>query len=66
MEYEEELKDADKAIKTLGGSFGIGTIISSVLGGVFVQMVFNMYSFDVKNLKHENIFETMKRLEKVK
>ncbi len=48
----------------LGGSFGIGTIISSVLGGVFVQIVFNMFSFDVKNLEHENILDTMKRMSK--
>ncbi|MDO5040580.1 MAG: hypothetical protein Q4D95_00670 [Peptoniphilus sp.] len=48
----------------LGGRFGIGTIISSVMGGVFVQMVFNMFSFDVKNLKHENIIDTMKRIKR--
>ncbi|MCS5420517.1 MULTISPECIES: YczE/YyaS/YitT family protein [Psychrilyobacter] len=39
----------------LGGYAGMGTIITAVLIGGFMQRIFNMFDFDVKSVDHRNI-----------
>lgn len=39
----------------LGGKFGIGTIIMATTIGYFVQFVFYLFKFDIKNVEHTYI-----------
>lgn len=39
----------------LGGYAGVGTIITAVFTGSFIQYVFKMFNFDVKSVTHRNI-----------
>ncbi len=45
----------------LGGSFGIGTILSSGLNGIVNQTFFKMLNFNPKTLHHEYIQDYFKR-----
>jgi len=42
----------------LGGMVGIGTIISVVVIGFFIQLVFAMFKFDAAAVEHETLTET--------
>ena len=46
----------------LGGMVGIGTIISAVAVGFFIQLVFALFKFDVAAVRHETLQETAKLL----
>ena len=46
----------------LGGMVGIGTIISVVAIGFFIQMTFAVFKFKAAEVKHENILQTFKAL----
>lgn len=50
----------------LGGSVGIGTIISGLGLGYAIQFGFKISHIDSKSLVHENIYETIKSLKKKK
>jgi uncharacterized membrane protein YczE len=39
----------------LGGYAGVGTVITAVFTGSFIQYVFKMFNFDVKSVTHRNI-----------
>lgn len=39
----------------LGGSVGVGTIISTVFTGMFLQLIFNLHHFEISFIKHRNI-----------
>jgi len=39
----------------LGGYVGVGTVITAVFTGSFIQGVFKMFDFDVKSVTHRNI-----------
>lgn len=41
----------------LGGTVGIGTLVTVFGVGICVQMVFKIFKFDVNNVKHKNIKE---------
>ncbi len=45
----------------LGGSFGIGTIITSGLNGITTQTVFKLIKFNPKAMRHEYIEDYFKR-----
>lgn len=40
---------------SLGGFVGIGTVINAFGIGYFVQLIFKIFKFDVKSLKHKNM-----------
>jgi len=46
----------------LGGMVGIGTVISIIAIGFFIQMTFAMFKFKAANVEHENIFQTISNL----
>lgn len=46
----------------LGGMVGSGTVIFAVLSGFFVELTFRMLSFEVTEVKHETLQETLTRL----
>jgi len=48
----------------LGGMVGIGTIISVVAIGFFIQITFAVFKFKAADVKHENILQTYKALKK--
>ncbi|MBS7528669.1 hypothetical protein KHM83_18530 [Fusibacter paucivorans] len=39
----------------LGGAVGVGTVLSALLMGVFIQLVFKLMRFDVKSVRHMTI-----------
>ena len=41
----------------MGGFIGIGTLITAIAVGYFVQLVFKIFKFDVKSVKHRFIDE---------
>lgn len=43
----------------LGGTVGVGTIILVCLSGPVMQLIFKLAKFDVRQLKHETIAETI-------
>lgn len=45
-----------------GGSLGIGTLFAAVVVGFAVQLVFSFYKFNPKEIKHEKLKESIKRL----
>ncbi len=46
----------------LGGSVGIGTVISAFCIGFCIQITFKIFRFDAIKLKHENIKDTFKKI----
>jgi len=46
----------------LGGMVGVGTIISVVAVGFFIQMTFAVFKFKAAEVKHENVLQTCKAL----
>ncbi len=44
----------------LGGSIGIGTIVSSTLNGFIIQTVFKLFKFNPKTLKHEYLDDQLR------
>lgn len=48
----------------LGGTVGIGTLITVMTVGYFVQLVFKIFNFDVKKVKHQSIKESFIYLNK--
>lgn len=46
----------------LGAKVGIGTVISVFGIGLILQFTFNLLRFDVKNIKHESVAETVKAM----
>ena len=46
----------------LGGMFGIGTVISAVAIGFFIQITFKALKFDVTSVRHESIADTFSAL----
>lgn len=51
---------------SIGGRFGIGTVIGAVMTGVITQMVFNLLKFDPRLVKHESAKETIENMIKGK
>jgi len=49
----------------LGGMVGIGTVISVILIGLFVQIVFKLFRFDVTAVRHETLGETFASIRKI-
>lgn len=43
----------------LGGVVGVGTIILVCLSGPVMQLIFKIFKFDVRELRHETIPETV-------
>lgn len=39
----------------LGGSVGVGTVISALLTGFFLQLTFNLHKFEISFIKHRDI-----------
>lgn len=48
----------------LGGMVGIGTIISAFSIGLFVQLTFKLFKFDVTAVNHETLIDTWKNLKR--
>ena len=46
----------------LGGKFGVGTIIASVLSGPSLQKIFKVFKVNPKELKQENLIDIYNRL----
>ena len=46
----------------MGGPIGIGTIYSMVVMGLVMKIVFKLFKFEPRNIKHENIIETIQKL----
>lgn len=46
----------------LGAKVGIGTVISVFGIGLILQYTFKLLSFDVKNIKHESVADTVKAM----
>lgn len=42
----------------MGGMLGIGTILSVLFSAVFIQIVFRLFHFDPKTVRHESLPET--------
>ncbi|NLZ90915.1 MAG: hypothetical protein GX918_03240 [Clostridiales bacterium] len=49
----------------LGGSVGVGTLVMALTIGVFVQLAFQLFKFDVKKVEHRFIDEDIKLLKKM-
>jgi len=45
----------------LGAKVGIGTVVSVFGIGLILQLTFKLLHFDVKNIKHESVADTVKR-----
>lgn len=48
----------------LGGLLGLGTIIAAIALGFMIQLVFTLFNFDPRQIKHESLKETLLRLKK--
>lgn len=46
----------------LGGTVGIGTIISVFVGGVVMHLFFDVIGFEPRKMKHKSLRETIKML----
>jgi len=46
----------------LGGMVGVGTVISVVMIGFFIQLVFRLFKFDIMSVRHETLTETLATL----
>lgn len=49
----------------LGGKVGVGTVITAISMGIFLQIFFKVYKMDIKTLKHRNIKEEIQHLKEV-
>jgi len=49
----------------LGGMVGIGTVISAVAIGFFIQMTFSMFKFKAADVKHETFSQTFRNLQDI-
>jgi uncharacterized membrane protein YczE len=49
----------------LGGTVGVGTLVIALTIGVFVQLAFQLFKFDVKKVEHRFIDEDIKLLKKM-
>ena len=49
----------------MGGFLGIGTLITAIAMGYFVQFVFKIFKFDIKSVKHRFIDEDIVFLKKL-
>lgn len=49
----------------LGGKVGVGTVVTALSMGVFLQIFFKVYKMDIKTLKHRNIKEEIQHLKEV-
>ena len=49
----------------LGGKVGVGTVITAISMGIFLQIFFKVYKMDIKTLKHRNIKEEVFHLKEV-
>ena len=49
----------------LGGMVGIGTIISVVAVGFFIQMTFAVFKFKAAEVKHENVLQSYKAVKEI-
>lgn len=49
----------------LGGKLGIGTIVTALIMGIFLQIMFKLGGIDLKKLHHRNIKEELIHLNKV-
>ena len=49
----------------LGGKVGVGTVITAISMGIFLQIFFKIYKMDIKTLKHRNIKEEIQHLKEV-
>ena len=45
----------------LGGTFGIGTIISAFCFGYILEVFFKIFKYDAKNVEHKMIFSNLKK-----
>jgi hypothetical protein len=45
----------------LGGLVGPGTVIAAFAVGFFVQLVFRLFKFDAKAVRHESLMDTLGR-----
>ncbi|HAP5878359.1 TPA: YitT family protein [Enterococcus faecalis] len=48
----------------LGGPIGIGTIIIAILMGKFMQSIFSLFKFNVNQVKHKSLFDSLKTIKK--
>lgn len=46
----------------LGGMVGVGTVISVVMIGFFIQLVFRLFKFNIMSVRHETLTETLATL----
>ena len=46
----------------LGGPVGIGTVIGMFGIGPAIQIVFNLFHFNVRTIRHESVLDTVRRL----
>ena len=49
----------------LGGKVGVGTVVTAISMGIFLQIFFKVYKMDIKTLKHRNIKEEILHLKEV-
>jgi len=49
----------------LGGMVGVGTVISAIAIGFFIQMTFAIFNFKVSEVQHETIRQTFKTLTEI-
>lgn len=49
----------------MGGKLGIGTIITALIMGIFLQWIFKFYGMDIKKLHHRNLKEEFLNLNRV-
>lgn len=49
----------------LGGKVGVGTVVTAISMGIFLQIFFKVYKMDIKTLKHRNIKEEIQHLKEV-
>lgn len=45
-----------------GGEMGIGTVVAVFIMGYILKYVFRLFNFDMTQVKHESVFDTLKNL----
>jgi uncharacterized membrane protein YczE len=50
----------------LGGMIGIGTVVSVIVTGLCVQLVFRLFRFDPKAVRHQTLRDTWRELAELK
>lgn len=48
-----------------GGTVGIGTVISVFIIGYILKYVFRLFKYDMTQVKHESVIDTLKNLKKI-